>query len=247
MSEELYMCKKCEEVKDGEEFYFTHYNGTYRVDLSACKTCRRLKALARRAEILHVGNCKGCDRKFGDDLVPIARGYCSACYKNILREKEGNCSECNVVFGSGGKKTNYTSKGKCLTCYTKWWKSNIKLECVECGDKLPGRGSLKGLCAICKSKKTSNSEQKLIEKGLLKGRRYEYKIDAESIEQIRWLLLRFKYGTYTVVDMYRLAGLFEDLYGVTNRLDSKDPEIQIILMLKKLKEVYEKNKTKFNI
>ena len=191
-------------------------------------------------------SCEGCGYVFDDIKKYHSKNRCNPCYQKdyvkkslpTKKDKETNCSECNGKYGTlndKGKAIVRGPKGLCKKCYGR--NKKPKKECIECGNMMLA-GSNTGLCAVCK-------ERKRAEKG---GRRWVKKVkplpvlDIETYEAVRRLLVRYKYGTNTLVDNFRVADIYMDINENSILLDTLTEEVQVVEMLKNLKVVFDFNK-----
>lgn len=237
-------CPTCDQQRNEDEFYTHIYKGFRKPDFSSCKECRKIKA-KEQAKIRNkqFKSCKSCERKFGKNLKHSSRGYCHSCYETIRGIKEGTCKNCNVVFGKG--RSRFMSRGFCVRCYESWYRNQSVTNCKKCGEELD-KPSVKGLCYICKDEKKMIAEQKMIEKGII-SKKKSNSITKEDFEKIRRLLVKFKWGYYNLVDTYRVAEVYERLFGGGYGMDTKPVEVQLVIMIRRLKDAYERSKDEFNI
>lgn len=184
--------------------------------------------------------CLGCDREFGDELRYHSRDRCNACYQKFYAINKGvvksyvktikstSCKECNKEYGSlneKGRKVTKASNGYCKTCYYRKRKGNSKT-CIKCGN-IMRLSSINNLCKPCKANKRKKSKQI---------------VDRDTLELIRILMVRYKFGNNTLVDNLRVVDVYMDLNDNAIQLDTLTEESQVVEMLRNLKSIYDFNK-----
>jgi hypothetical protein len=235
-------CKKCGIEKELSSFYGY---------MKTCKDCKYLISMElKKIADKTLTNCSECKREFGEGLKHSAKGMCAFCYKSKWLEKKyaerATCIDCNVIFNPNNKQTDLASNGRCRRCYDKWRKTNLKYECVSCGDPIPN-GSIKAKCSKCNLENKLNTERRYaMNMGVQVG--HITHINKDQFESIRILMTRWNRGMFTPVDTFRVALLHESVFGSIGSSwghDTKSPEIQSFIMLKELKSIWLFNKDLF--
>lgn len=230
-------CKKCNTEKETNDFYRGE---------TTCKACKYLRMIeTKEIRDSKLTNCNSCDREFGDNLKVLAKGLCSLCYNKKWRETKVNetCADCNVIFNSGGRLTEILSGGRCRRCYDKWRKSRLKYECLSCGGSIPN-GSIKAKCPKCLDKSKFDEEQAwaISQDVELKGHN---DLNKEQYESIRRFLIKYNRDMFDITDSFKVAYLFDQVFGYVKGLDNSGVDTQIFLMLRRLKKVWLLYENKF--
>lgn len=192
--------------------------------------------------------CIDCEYVFDIHKPYHSRDRCNPCYQKIYlkgkmnllndKPKDINCLLCGVEYGTLNDKGRAVRKGShslCKTCYTR--ERRPKKECIQCGNMML-IGSNTGLCAICKEEKRISANKR----GYAKKVKPLPQLDIETYEAVRRLLVRFKFGSNTLVDNFRVANIYMDINNDPVLLDTLNEETQVVEMLKNLKRVYDFNK-----
>jgi len=189
--------------------------------------------------------CVKCERVFNDEVKFHCREMCQSCYasnwyairkKSIPKEEKNvarNCVECNLEFNVDidirGKIARRSSKGCCVSCYNK----KRDTICPKCGaDKLKRS---QGICSNCRIDKKTKS--------LKEGKTPP--LPKEYVNDVRSVLLRYKWGFQTQVDPLIVTDLYINIYdsGYKNALglgiDQYEETTQVISMLRLLKICYD--------
>lgn len=193
-------------------------------------------------------SCVECGYVFDEFRKYHSRDRCNPCYqKSYLRDRLGQkktkelsttCSICNAEYGTINAKGRPVVRGPkncCKSCYSKSKKP--KKECEQCGNEMLA-GSNTGLCVVCR-------EVKRLENGKRPWKRKPKPlplIDIDSYENIRRILVRFKYRNNGILDNFRVVDAYMDLCENPVFLDTLTEEAQVIEMLRYLKKVYDFNK-----
>lgn len=159
--------------------------------------------------------------------------------------KLDNCQDCNKTFNE----KNRGSRGRCKMCYQRWRNKNGYLECKGCGTPTPTR-PLIPYCRMCRrlGKIENYSEDNAPDFNIIR-RKLEQRLSRKTIEQkqnildpsisikeeAKYVLLKFKYGNYSIADIYRLISIYIEIWGLEAAIDNYDIESQLIFMLKRLK------------
>ena len=193
--------------------------------------------------------CIDCEYVFDKNRPYHSRNRCNPCYQRVYlrgemsflykaKEVETNCSLCGAEYGTINHKGRAISKGShglCKPCYAKERKP--KKECIECGNMMLV-GSNTGLCAVCKENKRISKNRR----GYVRKIKPLPHLDPETYEAVRRLLVRFKFGNNNLVDNFRVADIYTDLFDNPVFLDTLAEEDQVVEMLRYLKKVYDFNK-----
>jgi hypothetical protein len=161
------------------------------------------------------------------------------------KEKPTHCGDCkrslcDVIRGA---------RGRCKTCYQRWRMGNGFTKCQGCGIPTPTK-PLIPYCRMCRklgnikeSGKDVHADFNLL-RNKLEKRLYKKRIDQKQNiiepsndirERTKYVLLKFKYGNYSLVDIYKLISVYIDIWGTETAIDNYDLESQLIFMLKRLK------------
>ena len=158
-----------------------------------------------------------------------------------------NCIQCSVVFGSNKSyKTQKGSRGMCKPCYMRWLWDNGHKVCKSCNCKLHSPQALP-YCRLCKKQMRDGlleiPDIKGISKRMKKGTSFDPLdvITRWDIMDIKMLLLRFKIGSNTAVDHFRVIHYYTKIWDTDIKLDVYEPDTQVHYMLKRLKHFYETN------
>jgi hypothetical protein len=176
--------------------------------------CKVCNEVAKRIQSKKQEICSRCYQKRRKALLP----------KKPPRIKYTECIECEVPF----TEIKHQGKGMCARCYRRHL-LDFK-NCITCGIKLFGK-SKHGLCRVCKA-----------ESGITQTRRKPIIIEPETIQQIKLLLIRVKHGLHNDIDIFLILNLHLECCGYQTLFDNYSPDYQAYLMLKELKNIYEKNK-----
>lgn len=237
------VCNKCGIKKSIIDFY-TLVTGEKRYIEVVCKPCRLIRAAEKKAQrdSKHK-ECKNCGVQFSNTWSRppkhFSKGLCKPCW--TLEKENAPCTGCGVEF-RGNKLP--VGKGMCRPCYDKWRKSSLHFQCIECGTSIKS-GSIKGICSTCKAFKREELKRSILEyevSGASGTERKLPKIDEGILQRIRMILVRFKWGYVNTSHYYEVADVFDIVYGYVQQLDTKPVDAQIIIMVKRLKEVYDFNK-----
>lgn len=191
-------------------------------------------------------SCLVCEVKFDDKVNYHAKGMCSKCYqaKNWREKRAYNqrvvvtkCSECGLSKGDRNHKNKLIEKfitGLCRYCYNKRKKERTCYQCITCGVTFD-KGSLMCYCPTCLPRKR-HDDREISKKDLT----------PENLSEMLTLFRRFKNGTQTKVDHFRVVNLYLDIlesksfvYNSAVVFDGYGEESQVILMLRILKKIYD--------
>jgi hypothetical protein len=195
--------------------------------------------------------CLECEKNFGPELQYWAQDKCNRCYQRLylagkiklldpLKKKSTkptHCIECNLEFltlNERGRLVRRGQSGHCKSCFHK--KNRPTTICKNCNTQML-KSTITGLCHLCR-----------IEKGVANGSRtYKNKVnnpidvDYENYELIRRLLVRYKLGINSPVDEFRVVDFYLYIKEAPAFLDTLTERIQVIEMLKTLKETFDYN------
>jgi len=155
------------------------------------------------------------------------------------------CSTCHRQIGSfdeRGKEIKKAAANKCKRCYTVEYKNKLSNTCGNCGGKLV-RPSSRAFCKLCK--KVNKEEYRLRTNNANKNRTKAEKqtqgvpMTILQREEIRRLLVMYKWGLQNSVDHYRLISVYLEIYNADEELSSFTEESQIIIVLKTLKKLFD--------
>lgn len=191
-------------------------------------------------------HCEGCQKEFGADLKYHSRNKCNPCYQKGYLDiryagkrkrtiEQTHCNECNVEFGSlnkKGKPVKKGSRGFCRPCYMRLFSKKSSNICAGCGNEMISKRL--SLCAICKQNQTSAKKWK-------RKVRLPHIVDTETFELIRRLLVRYKVGHNDYADAFRVIDVYMDIADNTNLLDNLREDVQVVEMLRWLKQTFDYN------
>lgn len=193
-------------------------------------------------------HCIECLYVFDDLKKYHSRDRCNPCYqklylRNTLGEKKQkhcttNCVNCNAEFGSindKGRPVVRGPKNNCKSCYVRSKKP--KKECDQCGNMMLA-GSNTGLCVVCRQIKRETEGVRAWKRKV----KPLPTLEIEQYENIRRLLVRFKYQNNGILDNFKVVDAYMDLCENPIFLDTLTEEAQVIEMLRYLKKVYDFNK-----
>ena len=193
-------------------------------------------------------NCKDCEHPFTTDRPYHAKERCTNCYiKMWQKEKRAynkrpkeikTCVECGISIGElnkKGKLCDVLIKQRCRPCYAKYNRNQLCDRCEKCGVQFI-TGSSVCLCLSCRPKSRYSKAE------------IGYKdLNVEQLSMMLTLFRRYKNGTNTPVDNFRVVDLYLDIYDrgafVYNSsltFDGYEEESQVVLMLRSLKMIYDK-------
>lgn len=193
--------------------------------------------------------CVGCKVSF--ELIKYhSRNMCSKCYhKDIYSglykvKKEANdaCKVCNLKYGDinkKGKEIQRGAQGYCRRCYANAYnkhKQNGGNFCKRCNEPV---SLSKEHCNTCRWELSGKKDYK-------RKPNNQIKVDYETYELMRRLFYRFKEGKQTPVDHLRVADLYIQLFLVDAAMDGYNEIAQVVLMLKRLKMVWDWNRAQKN-
>lgn len=187
-------------------------------------------------------NCVGCNISFQEERY-YCKDYCYKCYYKqyygAVNKSTDFCVSCNLQFGTLNKKGRPVFKitsTLCRSCYHK--KNQEVVKCQKCDMFISGT---KTYCAMCS-----------IELGLSYKKKWRPKKKNDNVgltkiqfEFIRRLFGRFKIGSQDYVDYFRVADIYVDVYGLDVIFDGYKTEVQVVMMLRRLKKTWDFNKPIF--
>jgi len=155
------------------------------------------------------------------------------------------CRVCLREFGSlneKGKEVKLAGKHLCKFCYQIEYKERLSSVCSNCGGELL-RPSVRPFCKLCK--KVRMEEYRLRTNKANKNRgKAEKQTEGVPLtiiqrEEIRRLLVRYKWGMQTGADHYRLMSVYLEIYNADEELSSFTEDSQVIIVLKTLKKLFD--------
>ena len=155
------------------------------------------------------------------------------------------CSTCHRQIGSfdeRGKEIKKAANNKCKRCYTVEYKNKVSDICGNCGGQLV-KPSARAFCKLCK--KVNKEEYRLRTNNANKNRTKAEKqtegvpMTKRQREEIRRLLVMYKWGLQNSVDHFRLISVYLEIYNADEELSSFTEESQIIIVLKTLKKLFD--------
>ena len=202
-------------------------------------------------------NCSKCKVEFSNDTPLLSKGMCKKCYyKNNYHKNKNkvnsynrydntNCLTCNLEFGSKNYKDRLVrkaAKGICSICYNKEYFKSGSFICKGCKCKMPHK--IIGICKYCKEKDMEEIIKRKYKKQLKgdvvgKVKYTKVTITKEHIEEMKRLFNRYKLGYNRPIDSFLVLQLYLDIFDNPTDLDSYEVDSQIIIMLRKLKDVYD--------
>ncbi len=213
--------------------------------------------MGRQPKDTKTDTCITCNLSF-DRIKRHAKNMCQPCYsrakKGIINPRKKDlpphCSECKLEYGAlneKGKEVKKGSMGMCKLCYSRAYSlRNEPKPCRNCGRTM--RNGLKNICQLCDDelkdkfykenphvrKSESFRNKQIAEKVILTD---------EQFELIRRLFVKFKLGSQNSADFFRVVDIYLDLFNCDAFLDSYCEQEQVIIMLKRLKVIWDKNST----
>lgn len=205
-------------------------------------------------------NCIDCGVIFSEEGTKRhALNRCQKCYshekyKNIkafsprVKEEYTHCRTCELEFDTLNHKGRLIKKGSlgyCVSCYTKLYNNRKeKRHCAKCNNILVN--TTRDICKPCYRIKRdeflrANPSARKTESDKNKVKAEKVVLDYEQFELIRRLLTKFKLGQNTSVDMFRVADIYLDIFNYDVFLDALSEKDQVIVMLKRLKDIWDKN------
>ena len=155
------------------------------------------------------------------------------------------CLICLYQFGSineKGKLVKKASINRCKHCYQIEYKARLSNICKSCGGELI-KPSAQALCKLCKKIRVEEYKLRTNKSNKTRGKAEK---QTEGVpmtkwqrEEIRRLLVRYKWGMQTPADHYRLISVYLEIYNVDEELSSFTEESQIIIVLKTLKKLFD--------
>lgn len=204
-----------------------------------------------RKRLIKEDNCIKCQRLFTEGLKMHAKNMCAYCYYSDLRgynqkpkEKHEACKICGGKVGDTnikGKIIYSITKGYCKLHYHQFYTKNACKTCQKCGLEFK-HAKLSCLCTMCKPQPSRQAKKPREFKNGKLVRRKDLKV--EDLQMMLTLFRRYKMGTQTAVDHFRVADLFLTIFEnhpftYNSMLDSYNEESQVVLMLRQLKMVYD--------
>lgn len=205
-------------------------------------------------------HCVICKRSF-IEIGKYAKDMCGTCYQRTNRvskervnakSRHKKCVSCNLEFNTINERGNIVKQGSggyCKTCYMKQYHKKGEKNCLKCGRDL--FRSLKSLCKICIDIERdefykNNPKARKTTTYLNRQRALNKPITEEQFETIRRILVLFKAGMYEYVYIFRLVDIYVEVFGNEAQLDAYTELDQIEIMLRKLKDIWLKNKVRFD-
>lgn len=194
-------------------------------------------------------HCVNCNKSF-EEIKYHSVNMCQICYNrnksknyHLSKHKYSSCEGCGIKPGEPNKRGKIVSRlvrGYCNTCYYQRWAKGCK-SCSKCGvEFLTTKASC--LCDLCRpSPAHENVKIKKLKKGELLSRK---NLTSEQLTLMLTLFRRYKNGTQNVVDHFRVADLYLEVFEghpfvYNSMLDSYNEQSQVVLMLRQLKSVYD--------
>lgn len=193
-------------------------------------------------------NCINCNKSFSE-IKYHAVNMCQICYNRqksntyYHKSKYSECQLCNITIGETNPKGKVIERlicGFCKYCYYINRKTACK-NCSKCGvEFLTTKPDC--LCDLCKpTRRTAPAKVKKFRRGDLVSRK---QLSREQLSQMLTLFRRYKNGTQSIVDHFRVASLYLEVFEghpfvYNSMLDSYNEESQVVLMLRQLKSVYD--------
>lgn len=194
-----------------------------------------------------MNNCQDCLQPFTNERPYHAKSRCTNCYIKMWQKEKRSynkrpkevttCIDCNISIGQKNKKGKLCDvliKRRCRSCYSKWNRNQLCLTCEKCGVQFI-TGSSACLCLSCRPK--SRYSGKTIKRKDL---------SVEQFSTMLTLFRRYKTGTNTPVDNFRVVDLYLDIfesqsfvYNSSIGFDGYEEESQVVLMLRSLKKIYD--------
>lgn len=203
---------------------------------------------------IKLDNCVNCRREFTDVVKNFCKNKCQHCYfsersgtNSLPKEvKVESCIKCGRKPGdldSKGRPLANLVKGLCRKHYNSFYLQSACDICKSCGLKFKSP-RLSCLCSMCKPVKEHQPKKvKKMKSGLLIKRR---DIPQETLQTMLTLFRRYKNGTQSPIDHFRVVDVFLDVFAghpfvYNSMLDSYNEESQVVAMLRELKKIYDNN------
>ena len=156
------------------------------------------------------------------------------------------CIQCSVVFNNISYRSKKGSRGMCKPCYMRWLWDNGYRVCKSCNCALTSPQAVP-YCRLCKKEMRDGLVEIPNIKGISKRKKKETPFNPLDvltrwdIMDIKMLLLRFKIGSNTAIDHFRVIHYYTKIWDTDIKLDVYEPDAQVHYMLKRLKHFYESN------
>jgi len=177
----------------------------------------------------HQGSCIRCQSKFTEKSPLRSRGMCGTCYNKVRwLESFGNC--CIICKQSWSDDVVHKRMGRCVGCNEILSSRPLTSVCTECSVIMTRKTRI-GLCPPCKKNKST------------RPKKVTAVLNDEQRSLLRILFVRYKRSMNTLVDNFRVADIYADLFIVSDSFFTdtntyKDVH-QIEVMLKTLKKLYD--------
>lgn len=196
-------------------------------------------------------HCKTC----GDELTGKKRntgfGNCGTCYRRsrvpTLVKMDDNwdgikrdwCIDCSIGFS----RDNKGARGRCKPCYHKFVGKWGFTNCNSCGEPFPVKQAI-ATCKLCREvKKREFREMKPMKKlsdNLMIQPTIKEKLRLRPLmEDMKFLLLREKCGTFGDTDYFKTLHLYLEIFDYEMALDAFSVERQVKYMLGRIKHLYD--------
>lgn len=200
--------------------------------------------------------CVSCFTSF-EDVKYHALNMCKGCYQSSKQPKVKirknsitqwtHCRNCKLAWGEKNEKGRLVTQGSngyCKRCYMDTWLKAEPSNCQRCGKQI--ERTTKTLCKVCydierdeyhdrnpNARKSSSYKNVIIAQNKV--------LEYEEFELIRRLLGRFKLGSQTRLDFYKLADVYIDIFETDVALDAYRELEQVRVMLRRLKVIWQRN------
>lgn len=199
-------------------------------------------------------SCIRCSESF-TKVKRHAKNMCQPCYSASIRVKAkprpklNYCLSCKKEYGTIGDKGKIVIQGSgnmCRLCYSRAYVTRKDAKpCQNCGRII--KNVVDSICKICDDdlKEQYYRDNPRVRKSeSFKNKLMAEKIELtnEQYELIRRLLVKFSIGSQNAVDFLRVCDIYLDLFTCEVFLDSYCEQEQVIVMLKRLKTIWHKNR-----
>jgi RNA polymerase subunit RPABC4/transcription elongation factor Spt4 len=177
------------------------------------------------------GSCVRCQSEFTEKSPRRSRGMCGTCY-NKVRWFESLGNKCNICESNFSDDVVHHRMGHCKGCAEILSKRPYVKVCKECHSVMKRKTQI-GLCPICKKKHST------------RPKKVTAVLSDEQRSLLRILFVRYKRHMNTLVDNFRVADVYADVFIVSdsfyNETNTYKDLYQIEVMLKVLKKLYDGN------